>query len=67
MNALTRSHLVKAALESSHAVLTKQASATPEQAEVLNGAWPSEETTKLAALSQIIATGLMVEEAQASA
>lgn len=66
MNAVTRSNLVKAAVHSGLTVIEKQASASPEQAQVLNEAWPSGETTKLAALSQALATGLMVEEAAAS-
>jgi hypothetical protein len=65
MNATTRSNLVKAAVHSGFSVLEKKASGSPEQAEVLEGAWPNGETTKLAALSQVLATGLMVEEAGA--
>jgi len=46
--------------------MAKQASASPEQAEILEAAWPKEGTTKLASLAQVIASGLMVEEAEAS-
>lgn len=67
MKANVRHSLVQAALVSGSTVMSKQASATPEQAEVLAAAWPGEGTTKLAALSQIIASGVMVEEADAAA
>jgi hypothetical protein len=70
MNAITRHSLVSAAVASGLTVMEKSASASPEQAEVLQAAWPSDANgnlTKLAALSQILATGLLVEEAEASA
>lgn len=69
MNAITRHSLVSAAVASGLTVMEKSASASPEQAEVLQAAWPSDNggQTKLASLSQILATGLMVEEAEASA
>ncbi len=50
--------------------MEKAASASPEQNEILDTAWPNAEReplTKLATLSRILATGLMVEEAAASA
>lgn len=46
--------------------MAKSAAASPEQAEILAAAWPAEETTKLASLAQVLASGLMVEEAEAS-
>lgn len=66
MNAVIRHNLAKAALVAGSVVMVKQASATPEQAEILNAAWPSEDTTKVASLAQVLASGLMVEEAEAS-
>jgi|688.fasta_scaffold2857054_1 hypothetical protein len=66
MNSIIRHNLTKATLVAGSAVMTKSASASPEQSEILAAAWPAEETTKLAALSQVLASGLMVEEAEAS-
>lgn len=51
-------------------MLEKSAAASPEQNEILNNAWPDaerEQLSKTAALSRILATALMVEEAEASA
>ena len=67
MDAFTKHSLVKAATVAGFQVLEKSASATPQQLEVLDTAWPDaerEELTKLGALSRILATGLMVEEAE---
>ena len=48
--------------------MDKSASASPEQAEVLNAAWPDgSEQTKMASLAKMLATGMLVEEAEASA
>jgi hypothetical protein len=66
MNAIIRHNLTKAALVAGSAVMAKSASASPEQSEILDAAWPAEETTKLASLAQVLASGLMVEEAEAS-
>ena len=68
MNDLTRHSLVGAAVRSGFAVMEKSASATPEQREVMQAAWPSEDegVTKIAQLSRIIAAGSLVEEADAS-
>lgn len=67
MNAVTRHSLVKACLVSGFSVMEKQASVTPEQSEVLAHAWPAENEglSKLATLSKVIATGVMIEEADA--
>ena len=46
--------------------MSKSASASTEQQEILAAAWPAEGTTKVAALAQVLASGLMVEEAEAS-
>ena len=66
MNSITRHNITRAALVAGSAVMAKQASASPEQSEILAAAWPTDDTTKLAALSQVLASGLMVEEAEAS-
>ena len=66
MNAIIRHNLTKAALVAGSAVMSKSASASPEQSEILAAAWPAEDTTKLASLAQVLASGLMVEEAEAS-
>ena len=67
MNAIARHSIVTAAVRSGFSVMEKSASATPEQAEILEAAWPKEDegVTKLASLSRVLATGLLVEEAQA--
>lgn len=66
MNAVTRHSLVKACLVSGFSVMEKSASVTPDQSEVLAHAWPSEGEglSKLATLSKVIATGVMIEEAE---
>lgn len=66
MHPIIRHNLTRAALRSGSAVMAKQASATPEQKEILDAAWPQEGTTKVASLAQVLASGLMVEEAEAS-
>jgi len=66
MHPTIRHNLTKAALRSGTAVMAKQASASPEQNEILAVAWPTEDTTKIASLAQVLASGLMVEEAEAS-
>ena len=67
MNEVTRHSLVGALLQSSFATMEKSASASPEQAEILNTAWPNEEDaqsmSKKAQLAQCLATGVMLEEA----
>lgn len=68
MNAITRHSLTRAAVTSGFNVMEKSASATPAQAEILGNSWPDgSEQTKTASLAKILATGLMVEEAEASA
>lgn len=68
MNAATRHSLVRAALHSGLSVTEKSASASPAQQEVLNAVWPDgTETTKTAALARVIASGVMVEEAEEAA
>jgi hypothetical protein len=48
--------------------MEKSAAATPEQAEVLSAAWPDgSEQTKTASLAKMLAAGMLVEEAEASA
>jgi len=65
MNASTRHSLTHAAIISGNEVMEKSASASPTQQEVLNAAWPSEDSqSKVASLAQILATGLLVEEAR---
>ena len=66
MHPSIRHNLTKAALQAGSTVMAKQASASPEQTEILSAAWPTEETTKVASLAQVLASGLMVEEAEAS-
>ena len=67
MNANLRHSLVQSTIIAGETVLSKSASATPEQAEVINAAWPQGEgISKTAALAQILGCGLMVEEAQAA-
>jgi hypothetical protein len=68
MNSSTRLQLVGAAVRSGFSVFEKSASAAPAQLEVLQAGWPQpdEPITKLASLSRVLATGLMVEEAEAS-
>lgn len=70
MNAPTRHSLIAATVTSGFSVMDKSASASPEQNEILENAWPDanrEPLTKRATLARILATGLMVEEAAASA
>ena len=68
MNAITRHSLIKATVAAGSSVMDKSASASPEQAEVLNAAWPDgSEQTKMASLAKMLATGMLVEEAEASA
>ncbi len=68
MNAITRHSLVKATVTAGLSVMEKSASSTPEQGEVLSAAWPDgSEQTKTAALAKMLATGMLVEEAEASA
>lgn len=66
MNSSTRQNLVGAVLRASHTVLAKSASADANQLDVLEAAWPrpEEPITKMASLSRVLATGLMVEEAE---
>lgn len=66
MNSSTRQHLVKAVVSASHTVLAKSASADVHQREVLEAAWPHPEEglSKRASLARVLATGLMVEEAE---
>lgn len=68
MNESQRLQLVGATVRSGFAVFEKSASAAPAQQEVLSAGWPREEEglTKLAHLSRILATGTLVEEAEAS-
>lgn len=68
MNDSTRLSIVGAAVRSGFAVFEKSASAGEAQREILENAWPSpdEGITKLAHLSRVLASGLLVEEAEAS-
>jgi hypothetical protein len=68
MNSPQYLQLVGATLRSGFTVLEKSANAAPAQQDILQAAWPQEDEniTKLASLSRILATGLMVEEAEAS-
>lgn len=68
MNSAQRLSIVGASLRSSSVVLEKSAAAAPAQQEVIQAGWPQEgeQLTKLAALSRILATGLVIEEAEAS-
>ena len=68
MNASQYLQLVGATVRSGAAVLEKSASAAPSQQEILAAGWPQEGEgiTKKAELSRILATGLMVSEAEAS-
>jgi hypothetical protein len=68
MNAITRHSLTKATVTAGLSVMEKSAAATPEQAEVLSAAWPDgSEQTKTASLAKMLAAGMLVEEAEASA
>jgi hypothetical protein len=64
----TRHRLVAAALLSGGAVMSKSASASADQQEVLENVWPSadEGISKKATLARIIAAGAIVEEAAMS-
>lgn len=68
MNTSQRLSLVGSTILSGFATLEKGASASPQQREILEAAWPSEDEgiTKLAHLSRILATGVMVEDAEDS-
>lgn len=68
MNDSTRLQLVGAALRSGSVVLEKSAYAGPAQQEVIQAGWPreGEDITKRASLARILATGLMIDEAEAS-
>jgi hypothetical protein len=66
MNAPQYHSLVQAVVRSGFAAMEKSAFATPEQQEILQAGWPQDEEglSKLASLSRVLATGLMVEEAE---
>jgi hypothetical protein len=68
MNSSHRLSLVGAALRAGSAVIEKSASAAPAQQEVIQAGWPQEgePITKVASLARVLATGLMIEEAEAS-
>lgn len=67
MNAITRHSLTRATVTSGLNVMEKSASASPEQNEVLSAAWPDgSEQTKTAALAKMLASGMLVEEANTS-
>ena len=68
MNDSQRLQLVGATVRSGFAVMQKSASAAPAQKEILEAGWPGkdEEITKRARLSRMIATGMLVEEAEMS-
>jgi len=68
MNDSTRLALVGAAVRAGFTVMQKSASASPQQNEILGAAWPQEDEgiTKRAYLSRILATGLLVDEADQS-
>ena len=68
MNAITRHSLTKATVTAGLSVMEKSASASQEQRDVLSAAWPDgSEQTKMASLAKMLATGMLVEEAEASA
>lgn len=69
MNESQRLAIVGSTVRSGFSVMEKSASASPQQREVLEAAWPAEDSgmTKLAQLSSVLATGAMVEEAELSA
>lgn len=68
MNDIQRMRLVGAAVRAGCGTMEKSASASPQQQEILAAAWPKPEEglTKLASLSRMLATGLLIEEADAS-
>lgn len=68
MNDSQRLQLVGATVRSGFSVAEKSASAAPKQAEVLQAGWPSEDEgiSKKAALARVLATGMVVEEAEMS-
>jgi hypothetical protein len=66
MNATTYHSLVKATVASGSSVMEKSASASPDQNAVLSAAWPDGSQTKMASLACMLATGMLVEEAEAS-
>jgi len=68
MKAIARHSLVHASLTAGMAVMEKSASASPAQKQVLATVWPSEDEniTKKAKLSRVIASGILVEEADIS-
>lgn len=55
-------------MRSGFTVMEKAASAQDAQKELLEAGWPQrdEEITKLARLARVLATGMMVEEAELS-
>ena len=68
MNDSQRLQLVGATVRSGFAVMEKSGSAAPQQQEILRAGWPSkdEQITKSARLARMLATGMLVEEAELS-
>lgn len=61
---ILRAQLVASVVQAGNAVMSKSASATEDQAELLEAVWPSEEEglSKKAALAKILAAGELVSE-----
>ncbi len=66
MNSAVRHALVTAAVVASNTVVEKAAAATPDQLEVIQAVFPRDDqpTTKMAALSRVLATAQIVEDPQ---
>ena len=68
MTNLQALQLVGATVRSGFGTMEKSASASSTQQQLLAAGWPSPEEglTKLATLSRMLGTGMMIEEAEAS-
>lgn len=68
MNDLLHMQLVKETVAASATTMEKAASGSPEQVEIIQAAFPSsdEGLTKLATLARVLATGLVINEAEQS-
>ncbi len=68
MNDLQRLQLVGATVRSGFTTMEKAASSSPQQREILEAGWPRPEEglTKLASLARMLATGMLIEEADQS-
>jgi hypothetical protein len=69
MTASVRHSLVSAAVVASSIVVEKAAAANPDQLEVIQAVFPSDDKpmTKLAALSRVLATAQIVEDPEEAA